>query len=145
MLVQSLVDGSAPDGGLFFWEGVLDVLNAFWGSKDTCHVDMFRVTLGDEGLHTHLHADAGSEHWVGDDECLVCQVWRSKIFDVDTDLGMLLVGIFAVSTHKGIARVVEDIEKTLMERKTGTEDGSDDDLVGREVDPCYTERCSHIL
>ena len=103
VLVQSLVDRCTPDGCLVFWESLLYMLDSFWSGKDARHVDMLWITLGKERLHTHLHADTGSEHWVSDDECLVGKVWRSQIFDMDANLGMLLVGIFAISTYEGIA------------------------------------------
>ena len=59
-------------------------------------------------------------------------------------LSMLLVGILAISTHKGIARVVENIEETFVERKSGTEDRTDDNLFGRKINLGHTERCSHL-
>ena len=59
-------------------------------------------------------------------------------------LGMLLVGIFAIGTHESIAGVVEDIEETLMKRQACTEDRTDDNLVGREINLGYTERGSHV-
>mgnify|MGYP000222999709 FL=1 len=40
--------------------------------------------------------------------------------------------------------MVEDIEKTLMERQACTEDRTDDNLVGREINLGYTERGSHV-
>ena len=68
VLVQSLVDGSAPDGGLVVREGLLDVLDALWGSQDASHVDVLRVALGENRLQAHLHADAGGKHRVGDED-----------------------------------------------------------------------------
>lgn len=145
VLVQSLVDGSAPDGGLVVREGLLDVLDAFRGSQDASHVDVLRVALGEDRLQTHLHADAGGKHRVGDDERLAVNLRCGKIFDVDTHLGVALVGIFTISTHKGVARVIENAEKAFVERKSGTEDGANDNLVGREIDLCYTKWCSHVF
>ena len=144
VLVQSLVDGSAPDGGLVVREGLLDVLDAFRGSQDASHVDVLRVALGEDRLQAHLHADASGKHRVGDDKRLAVNLWCGKIFDVDTHLGMALVGIFTISTHKGVARVIENVEKAFVERKSGTEDGANDNLVGREINLGYTERGSHV-
>ena len=58
---------------------------------------------------------------------------------------MLLVGIFTISAHKGVARVVENVEKAFVERKSGTENSANDDLVGREIYTCYTKWCSHVF
>ena len=103
MLVQSLIDRCTPDGCLVFRECLLDMLDSFWSGKDARHVDVLRVALGKERLHTHLHADTSGKHWVSDDERLVGKVWSSQILDMDANLGMLLIGIFAVGAHKGIA------------------------------------------
>ena len=92
VLVQSLVDGSAPDGGLVVREGLLDVLDALWGSQDASHVDVLRVALGEDRLQAHLHADASGKHRVGDDKRFAVNLWCGKIFDVDTHLGVALVG-----------------------------------------------------
>ena len=145
MFVQSLVDRSAPDSGLILWEGLLYVLDTFGRSEDASHVDVLRGALGKERLHTHLHADAGGKHRVGDDERLVGEVWGSQILNVNTNLGMFLVGIFALSTNEGIARMVEDVQETLVERQTGTEDGADDNLVGRKIDLCHAQRGGHLF
>ena len=144
MLVQSLIDGCTPDGSLVFREGLLDVLDALWSGKNASHVDMLRIALGKERLHAHLHADACGKHRVCDDERLAGKVWSSQILDMNPHLGMLLVGIFAIGTHESIAGVVEDIEETLMERQASTEDRTDDNLVGREINLGYTERGSHV-
>ena len=47
------------------------MLDTFGRSEDASHVDVLRGALGKERLHTHLHADAGGKHRVGDDERLV--------------------------------------------------------------------------
>ena len=70
MLVQSLVDRGALDGGLVVWEGLPDVLDSLWRSQYASHVDVLRSALGEDGLQAHLHADARGEHRVGDDERL---------------------------------------------------------------------------
>ena len=145
LFVQSLVDRSAPDGGLILWEGLLYVLDTFWRSEDASHVDVLRGALGKKRLHAHFHADAGGKHRVGDDERLVGEVWGSQILNVNTNLGMFLVGIFAISTNEGIARMVEDVQETLVERQTGTEDGTDDNLVGRKIDQCHAQRGGHLF
>ena len=131
VLVQSLVDGSTPDGSLILRESLLDVLDALWRSQDAGYMDVLRGSLGKERLHAHLHADTGGKHRVGDDERLAGKVGSSQILDMNPHLGMLLVGIFAIGTHESIAGVVEDIEETLMERQTGTENRTDDYLVGK--------------
>ena len=144
MLVQSLIDGCTPDGSLVFREGLLDVLDALWSGKHAGYMDVLRGSLGKERLHTHLHADTGGKHRVSDDERLAGKVWSSQILDMNPHLGMLLVGIFTIGTHESISGVVEDIEETLMERQTGTEDRTDDNLVGREINLGYTKRGSHV-
>ena len=40
--------------------------------------------------------------------------------------------------------MVEDVEETLVERKSGTENSTDDNLVCREINLGYTERGSHV-
>ena len=144
VLVQSLIDGCTPDGSLILRESLLDVLDSFWSGKHAGYVDMLRGSLGKERLHTHLHADTCGKHRVCDDERLAGKVWSSQILDMNPHLGMLLVGIFAIGTHESIAGVVEDIEETLVERQASTEDRTDDNLVGREINLGYTERGSHV-
>ena len=38
------------------------MLNALRCSENTGNVDMFRIALGEESLHTHLHADTCGKH-----------------------------------------------------------------------------------
>ena len=58
---------------------------------------------------------------------------------------MPLVGIFPVGTHKSIARVVEHIEESLVKRQSGTENGTDNNTVGRQTDTCHAQRRSDLL
>ena len=144
MLVQPLINRGTPDSSLVLREGLLDVLNALRCSENTGNVDMFRIALGEESLHTHLHADTCGKHRVGNDEHLISKIRCGEVFDMYAHLSMLLVGILAISTHKGIARVVENIEETFVERKSGTEDRTDDNLFSRKINLRHTERCSHL-
>ena len=121
------------------------MLYAFRCSQHTGHVDVLWGSLGEDGLHSHLHTDAGGEHGVGYDECLAVYLGRSQIFDVYAYLGVRLVGILSVSTHEGIARVVEDIEESLVKRQSGTEYGTYHHPVGRQTDTCHAQRCSDVL
>ena len=52
---------------------------------------------------------------------------------MDANFGVSLVLILAECRNEGIAGVVEDVEETLMERQTGTEDGAEHQLVGRHI------------
>ena len=144
VLVQSLIDGCTPDGSLVFRESLLDMLDALWSGKHAGYMDVLRGSLGKERLHAHLHADTGGKHRVSDDERLAGKVWSSQILDMNPHLGMFLVGIFAIGTHESIAGVVEDIEETLMKRQACTENRTDDNLVGREINLGYTKRGSHV-
>lgn len=144
VLVETLVDSGAPDGGLVVREGILDVLDALRSGKHASHMDVLRVALGEDGLQSHLHADASGKHRVGDDERLALNLWCGEILDVYANLSVVVVGILTISADKGIARMVENIEKTFMERKTGTENSTNDNLVGREIDICHTKRCRNF-
>ena len=75
VLVETLVDRCAPDGGLVVREGILDVLDALRSGKHASHMDVLRVALGEDGLQSHLHADASGKHRVGDDERLALNLW----------------------------------------------------------------------
>ena len=73
-LVQPLINRGTPNSSLVLREGFLDVLNTLRCSKNTGNVDMFRIALGEESLHTHLHADTCGKHRVGNDEHLIRKI-----------------------------------------------------------------------
>ena len=91
MLVQALINRGTPDGSLVLWEGFLDVLNALRCSENTGNVDMFRIALGEESLHAHLHADTCGKHRVGNDEHLISKIRCGEVFDMYAHLSMLLL------------------------------------------------------
>ena len=53
---------------------------------------------------------------------------------MNANVVMFLVGIFAVGRNEGVARMIEDIEESVVKGKTGAEDGCQYNLVGRYVD-----------
>ena len=83
MLVQPLINRGTPDGSLVLREGLLDVLNTLRCSENTGNVDMFRIALGEESLHTHLHADTRGKHRVGNDEHLISKIRRLKGYQIN--------------------------------------------------------------
>ena len=136
VLVHSRVDGGAPDRGLVVGEYRFDMVNALFCGDDAADMDALGRAFRQESLVAQLHAATGGEHWVGDDERLGVDAWRGEILDVDAYLAVFLVGIFAVGRDKGVARMVEDVEKALMKRQSGTEDRGQHNLVRRHVDAC---------
>ena len=48
-------------------------------------------------------------------------------------LMLFLVGVLAIGRHESVAGMVENIQKTLMERQSSPEDGGENHIVGRYV------------
>ena len=134
VLVQSRINGSAPDGGFLLGESLLDVFDTFRTGDDACYVNTLGCALGEESLVAQFHRGTGGLLGVGDNQCLTIDAWCSQVFYMNANVVVFLVGVFAVGRNEGVARMVEDIEESVVKGKTGAEDGCQDNLVGRYVD-----------
>ena len=54
---------------------------------------------------------------------------------MNADLMVCLVFVLAVGGDKGVAGMVEDIEKAFMERKASAEDRGEHHFVSGDIDP----------
>ena len=82
------------------------------------------------------------KHCVCEDEGLSCQVRSAAVLDVDMEVLSLVV--LSVCRYECVLSVVEVVQDTLMQRKTGTENRSHYNLVVRSRDVCYAQR-SHVF
>ena len=57
---------------------------------------------------------------------------------------VLTVGVHAEGGDEGVVGMVEHLEESLVEGQSGTQDGADDQLVGRHIDGCYAQRRGHF-
>ena len=113
--IESLINGGAPDRGAVGGECFLDMLYALGCCQYAGYLDAARHTFLYECFVAQFHASASGKHRVGDDECLVLQRGRGEIFHMDAYLGVRLISVSTVGTHKGIVGMVEDIEEALVE------------------------------
>lgn len=67
VLVQSRIDGSAPDSGFLLRESLLDVFDALRTGDDTCYVNTLGRALGEESLVAQFHRGTGGQHGVSYD------------------------------------------------------------------------------
>ena len=134
VLVQSRIDGSAPDSGFLLGESFLDVFNTLWTGDDTCYVNTLGRALGEESLVAQFHRRTSGQHGVGYNQCLSVDARCGQVFYMNANVVVFLVSIFAVGRNKGVARMVEDVEESVVKGKAGAEDGCQDNLVGRYVD-----------
>ena len=145
MLVHSRVDGTAPDGCLVVRQCLLDVVDALRSGNDAANVDALWSSLGYECLVAQLHAAACGKHRIGNDEVLLVDARCGKVLDVDAYLVALVVLIGTVGADESIAGMVENLQKSGVERQSGTEDGSQDNLVGRYVDLGNAQWSRYVL
>ena len=145
MLVHTLVDGGTPDGAVL-WQGLLDHLDALGGGNDTADVDFLGLASLHQTLDGCCQTAACSQHGVYDDERLVLGTLGSDILGMDADLGMLAVDIHAEGRDEAVVDVVEHVQKALVERQSGTEDGCQHDvLLLGQGDVDGTQRCGDGL
>ena len=113
-------------------EQLHQVVDAVLGGDDATQMELFWYTFGAKGLVGQFEAAACGQHRVGDDEGLVGQVGGSQIFHFDAHVLVFLIEIIAVGRHKGVARMVEDVQKAFVERQTGAKHGGEHDfIIGR--------------
>ena len=146
MFVEQRVDGCTPERHIVgILERVTDIIDAFLRGNHTAEVNLGRTAFGAESLIAQFHASAGSKHRVGDDECLTRQVGRSHVFNADAHILTFLVAIITIGRDKGVASLIENIEKTLVERQSGSENGSYDNRIVRRVAIGHSQRCCNLL
>lgn len=61
------------------------------------------------------------------------------------DADVLALALFAVSGHKSGIGLVKDIKETLMESQSGTQHGSNNDMVVIRRHGFHAQRCLHLL
>ena len=95
---------------------------------------------------------SGSEVWVPNSSAYnhyayaTGQTLGSDILGMDADLGMLAVDIHAEGRDEAVVDVVEHVQKALVERQSGTEDGCQHDvLLLGQGDVDGTQRCGDGL
>jgi hypothetical protein len=113
MLVHARVYCCAPDGGDIVREHLFYMVDAFGCGNDASHMNALWRAFGEECFISQLHASARGKHRVGNDEVLLVNAWRSKIFHMNAHLGVVLVGVFAICTHESIASMVENVQKSV--------------------------------
>ena len=96
-----------------------------------------------ESLVSQFQTAASGQHRVNEQEGGILQIRRSHIFEVDADV--LALALFAVSGHKSGISLVKDIEKPLMESQSGTQHGSNNDMVVIRRHGFHAQRCLHLL
>ena len=98
---------------------------------------MSRFSMSEEGQITYLHRHTGCQHRIDHDKGLTVNSRRCHVFG--HNLQLTFVVYTTVSTQESILSVVKDIEETLMQRKTGTKDGSEYKMVSDRVHWRYAE------
>ena len=118
VLVHAGVDGGTPEGGIF-GKRLVEHFDAFGYGDDTCHVNGTWFACLDQGFVAGGHRSTCCQHRVGDDKCATFHAGSCHVFGVNAHLGVLAVGVHAVGRHEGAGGVVEDIEESLVEGKSG--------------------------
>ena len=98
---------------------------------------MGRFSMSEEGQITYLHRHTGCQHRIDHDKGLTVNSRRCHVFG--HNLQLTFVVYTTVSTQESILSVVKDIEETLMQRKTGTKDGSEYKMVSDRVHRRHTK------
>ena len=120
MFIDFRVDSGTPDGGLVFWEYILDMLDSLLTGNDGSYMDLGGMAFGKHCLIAQFHAASGSQHRVGDNQSLIVDAGRSDIFYMYIKFQCVL--ILAVGRHKCVLGFVEVAQETLMERQTCTQE-----------------------
>ena len=103
---------------------------------------MRRFAVTKERLITYLHRHTCSQHRVHHDQRLALHRRSGHILGDNLQFALGIEA--AVGTEESVLRVVEDIEESLMQRQTGTQDSSQHELVGNGVDRCDAQRRLHV-
>ena len=130
VFVQAFVDCTAPNGSLVVGESLFNVVDTFWRSYHTSYVDVARCTFREYRLVAKLHRTTCCQHWVGNNEGFAVDIRCCQIFYVNA---YFVVFLFPVCAYESIACMVENIEKSVVERKSCTKDSSKHNLVSRYV------------
>jgi len=144
MLVQSGVDGGTPNGGFVFGESLADMLNALWRCDNASHVYALGRALGKESLISQFHRTTRCQHRVGYNQVLTLDARRGQILNMYAHLGVLLVNILAISRHKGVACVVEDIQEPIVKGQSGAENGGQHNLIRGHLHACNAQGRSDV-
>ena len=118
VLVHAGVDGGAPEGGIF-GKRLVEHFDAFGYGDDTCHVNGAWFARLDESLVACGHRTTCCQHGVGDDKRATFHAGSRHVFGVNAHLGVFAIGVHAIGRHEGAGSVVEDIEESLVEGKSG--------------------------
>ena len=144
MLIHTLVDGSAPDGGIV-GDSLPDHIQAIGCSDDAGYVDASRFAVVQQSLVGSRHGSARSEHGVSDDERLVLGAGCRHVLSVYAHFGVFAVGVHAIGRDEGVVGMVEDVQESLVEGQSGPQHGGDDDVVLGQGDVDATERSGDVL
>ena len=138
VVVQAWINGCTPDSCLFLGESLLDMLYSLWCRNDTSYMDTLWSALGKECLVAQFHTASCRQHRGSYNNVLSLNAWRRKILYMHTHPMTLLVCLFTISRNESVAGMIENIKKSIMERKTCTENCGEHNLVCRHVDRRYT-------
>ena len=92
-------------------------------------MNIFRFALGEQSLVGEFHRGAGGKHRVYEQQHLTLDAWRGNVFDFDFEF-VATRFVLAIRRYKGILSLVEEAQKTLVERQSGAEHSGEHHIVG---------------
>lgn len=124
MDIELGIDGGTPYGDIVVGHDLLQILQSLLGPDDAGEVHGLGFAAGQEGAVADLHALAGGQHRIGNDEGGIIEFRSGEIVDMDGYFCLFAVSKLAVGTNECGSGLVKDIEKSLMEGESSTEDGA---------------------
>ena len=90
-----------------------------------------------------IHTVTGSQHRVNQNQCLAVQFGRCHILNVHIKVN--LIQILAVGRYERVLAVVKVVVETLVQRQSGTEYGTKNNILFRDIDGCGTKRGCYLF
>ena len=142
-VVEHGVDGGNPERHIVGGEKLFETLHALFATDDGTDVEFSGCAFRQVGLIGQIERATGGQHRVDQHKSATIEAGRGDVFNAH--LNIFLAPLLAIGTHKGTVGIVEDVQKTFVEGKAGTQDGADDDTVVDGVGFGLGKRSLHHL
>ena len=143
LVVEDGVDRGAPQRDIgTIVQFATHVVDGLRRSDGAAEVGVGRFAVTQEGQIPHLHRHTCRQHRIGYDEGLSFDRRRRHILGYDLQFTFAIDA--AIGAKEGILGAVKDVKKSLMQRQSGAEDGSQHELIGDGVDRRDTKGCLHV-